>query len=183
VIDFDLAAAHPAYRDVIVETYEGFLRDWPMTQLRRVIVYPPEHAKNCRTCINRSLGDATEPYTIRLNGYWLGQDPEVLRAAGEVDDYVPGYPSLRWHGGMPQPYQVLYHEAAHVLRDGLGPETEALSCAMWLEAMVDPGQAPTGYACYNDSEWFAEAFACLALGCAGDNVQVLELKRFLADVR
>jgi hypothetical protein len=133
--------------------------------------------------MNRSLGDATEPGTIHLNGFWLGQDPDVLRVAGEIDDYVPGYTNLRWHGGMPQPGQVLYHEAAHVLCDGLGLEAEAFSYAMWLEATADPSRAPTGYAAYTGSEWFAETFACLALGCAGDNVQVAGLRRFLADVR
>jgi hypothetical protein len=179
VIDFDLAAAHPAFRDVIVETMEGLARDWPMMRLRRVVVYLPEPAKNCRTCANRSLGDATEPGVIRLNGYWFGRAPDILAAAGDADDEVPGYSGLYWHGGMPQPGQVLHHEAAHVLRDGLGPDAEVFSYAMWLEATADPGRAPTGYACFNPSEWFAEAFVCLALGRAWDNIQVQELVQFL----
>jgi hypothetical protein len=132
--------------------------------------------------MNRSLGDATDPGTIRLNGFHFGRDPAEFSAAGEVEDLVPGFPGLRWHGGMPQPQQVLYHEAAHVLRDGLGPDAEVFSYAMWLEATADPSRAPTGYSMYNPSEFWAEAFACLALGCAGDNIQVVELGRFLAGV-
>ena len=178
MIDFELKNAHPKYRDLIVSVMENLVQLFPAASLKRVVVYPQESAKNCETCINRSLGDATEPGTIRLNSFWFGQSPQMLHAAGEVDDYVPNVPKLRWHGGLPQPGQVLVHEFFHVLYDGLGAPAKTFSREMWSKATNDQQVAFSGYSLYNPSEWWAENGAGLVLG-AYHHSQVKELGDFL----
>jgi hypothetical protein len=180
VIDFQLQEAHEHYRDLIVAVMESLNNKFPMAKLHKVSIYPMEGAKNCPMpdCANRSLGDATEPGVIRLNGYWFSEPPDTLHSAGEISDFVPGIPGLRWHGGLPQPGQVLVHEFFHILRDGLGPEAAEFSHHMWQQATQSPSNAFSGYSMYNPSEWWAECGAGLIL--ADDpNSQVVKLGRFL----
>jgi hypothetical protein len=187
VIDFDLKHAHPEYRDLIVQTYEGLLKQYPGTPLKRVRVYEAKATSNCSHSVNRSLGDATDPTMIRLNGFWFSRPPSVLREAGEVDDHVPGYPGLRWHGGLPQPFQVLTHEGMHVVLNGLDDEARAFAHQMWLEATINPSIAFSGYAIFGGetkgSEWWAENGSAHEAGNPTGNKQVEELGHFLAHAR
>lgn len=187
MIDFDLKHAHEEYHPIIVETYESLLERYPATPLRKVRVYPTESASNCSRCLNRSLGDAAQTGEIRLNAYWFGLPPSVLQAAGTMDDFVPGFPELRWHGGIEQPAGVLHHEGMHVVLCGLGPEAKAFAHLMWLEATHNPAIAVSGYAVFGGdakgSEWWAETGACHEVGGRHHNEQVEELGRFLAHVR
>jgi hypothetical protein len=179
-IEFNLEVAHSDYHDLIIAVMENLSKRFPVAALKKVTVYPAEAAKNCPDCINRSLGDATEPGVIRLNGYWLEKPPGFLQEAGEADDYMPGPNKLRWHGGMPQPGQVLVHEFFHILRDGLEAEAEEFSHRMWLQATEKPANAFSAYSLFNASEWWAECGAGLILG-ENKNLQVLELGHFLEE--
>jgi len=180
-IDFSLKVAHPLYQDLIVETIENLAQMYPAAPLRKVLVYLQESAKNCADCANRSLGDATEPGAIRLNGYWFSKPPSALYSAGEADDFMPNLPKIRWHGGLPQPGQVMVHEFFHILRDGLGQDAEEFSKEMWLKATSEPEIVFSGYSLYNPSEWWAESGAALVLG-ENSNPQVIALAKFLTAI-
>ena len=182
-MDYVLDRAHSDYRRLLPEGFDRLLEEWPQAPLKRVELFTPEEG-------DLSLGNADGPGTIKLSERWFSVPPAVLKMAART-------PPL-YHGLLvEQPRQVIAHEFAHVLLDGLGEDAEGRAEEAWLAATEVPlaevyvpaagaramtsDVAPGEYSlCASRNEYFSELFAAVDLGVATET-QLAILKRIIGD--
>lgn len=169
MIEYALDRAHPDYRRLLPEGFDRLHDAWPSARLRRVELFAPKEG-------DLSLGNADEPGVVALSERWFSEPPSVLRQAART-------PPL-YHGPLvEQPRQVIAHEFAHCLLDGLGEAARDRAEEAWRKATGVPlvevyvpaagaralasDVAPGEYSlCASKNEYFSELFAALDLGVA-----------------
>lgn len=172
MIDYSLDAAHPDYRRLLPEGFDRLLQQYPRAKLDRVELFAPEGD-------DLSLGNVDGPGTIHLSERWFSVTPAALKAAALT-------PPL-YHGLLvEQPRQVIAHEFAHALLDGLGEGAQQRAQRAWLEATKTPlsevyvpaagaramtsDVAPGEYSlAASGNEYFSELFAAVDLDIATES--------------
>lgn len=158
---YELADAHPYYREAIPQVLRALAARYPRAALRRVCLYPARPR-------DESMGNVNERGVIALNPRWFAADPDVLRraATGRTAFPLGDGRQVAYHGSMiAEPLHVLTHEFGHVVQydvDGW----ERFTSPLLREARADPSLAPAGYALANATEYWAELFAACELGAA-----------------
>lgn len=166
---------HPGYTDRLTMLFAGLARRYPWVGSVAVRFY--------REPGDRSLGH-TDGRTIWLNSYWFDRPPAALEAAA-LEGALHGVAGIAdWHDGMiEEPEHLLTHEFGHVIEHALAREPGFIDLRRDLfdEVRRHPERAPTGYCLVDQSECWAETFACITQGAAQtqENPLVMRARNFL----
>lgn len=152
MVEFALAGAHPGYQAIVPVLIGNLVDRYRHCPLRRVALYRPgDH--------DRSMGNEDQPGVIRLNGYWLEQDPAVLQRKAMTPPF--------FHGPMiAEPQHLLSHEFGHVLSDSYTDGWRDRALEYWQELTYVPERSPSLYALADIDELVGELFALVDLGFA-----------------
>ena len=177
MVKFDLAGAHPRYRDEVPEILTSLARRYPGAGLRTVRLYRPEPG-------DLSMAATLPGGVIQLNEFWFVAAPDELSEAARcypvvvVDGVTMG-----WHGPMTdEPEHVLTHEFGHVAMEALRREAADWARERWQRATHDPVAAPSGYALANPEEFFGEEFALVHL-CLATEDETADLLNLIDPLR
>lgn len=172
---FELKDAHPEVVPLIRDRFGLLIAKYPFVRLNLVSLYTPKSDDD------RSMGYTTDDGEIYFNKYWFSKPIKELNLASHEATRVPiGPREMRWHGRMfLEPDHVCTHEFGHAMADSV-PSWGAWADAGWRAATSNPENAVSAYGLANASEWSAEQFAAVELGCALRG-QTDEFYRLLAE--